>query len=157
MKVKENIFLLGGVVFVLFLSGCGTTITGEAGGTKPQCSDGKDNDQDGFCDYLTQGTRCRDGSTPGDSACTSKTDNTECTIACTSASNCGTDGWTGSPSCGADGNVHRLWISYTCTAPGTCSAKCSSQTTDKVYQQCSKGCLNGQCLTGDGNTTNSSG
>ena len=41
----------------------------------PQCSDGIDNDSDGFCDLPT--SVCTDGSTPGDPQCTDANDNDE--------------------------------------------------------------------------------
>jgi len=45
------------------------------GEAKPQCSDGIDNDGDGFCDLPT--SVCTDGSTPGDPQCTDANDNDE--------------------------------------------------------------------------------
>ncbi len=171
----------GGVIlliFVLFISGAGGTITGEAKGNqlKPECSDQVDNDGDGYCDYLTTRTRCRDGSIPGDADCASSTDNKEAPdcipatevcdgfdnncnsyideglpITCSSSVNCGTSGWTGSTYCGADGNVYRDYISYQCSFPGTCSSACSSQTTTYLQANCgTNGCLNGQCMNSTG-------
>lgn len=42
----------------------------------PQCSDGLDNDADGFCDFGA-GAVCTDGSSPGDADCYSATDDSE--------------------------------------------------------------------------------
>ena len=158
-------------------------ITGEAKNplVKTQCNDGVYNDGYGYCDYLTKSTRCRDGSLPGDADCASKEDNKELpdcepvpercdgfdnncngqadenlSIACSTAGDCGQSGWTGTPYCGGDGNVHREFTSYACSFPGTCSSSCSSQTVDYVYQWCSNWCLSGQCLP-SGNQTNSTG
>jgi hypothetical protein len=53
-------------------------ITGDAKASfKPQCSDGIDNDGNGYCDFLTASTRCPSGVIPGDPGCSSKRDNTE--------------------------------------------------------------------------------
>ncbi len=52
-------------------------VTGDAkGGAKYQCSDGIDNDGDGYCDHSSL-RKCRDGSMVGDVDCDSTTDDTE--------------------------------------------------------------------------------
>lgn len=164
------------VIITLILSSCTTTTTGEAKGgikgkEKTECNDQIDNDKDGYCDFLTKDTRCRDGSIPGDLDCASKEDNKEevdcmpvpercdgydndcdgqadedLPIECNSAIYCGTPEWTDTPYCGDDENVHRNWITHQCNFPGTCSSKCSSIIIDKTYEYCTKGCLNGICL-----------
>ncbi len=48
----------------------------------PQCNDHLDNDGDGYCDFKTSSTRCKDHSKPGDPDCTSKTDNKEAPDVC---------------------------------------------------------------------------
>ena len=58
-------------------------------------------------------------------------------IACSKNSDCGNDGWVlGSASCGADGNVHQLWRTQTCSNPGTASSSCSHTDSDRLYNNC---------------------
>ena len=61
-------------VLELYNSGSGVSVSC---GTTPtyQCSDGIDNDSDGYCD--TASGTCADGSTPGDPGCSSATDDDE--------------------------------------------------------------------------------
>jgi hypothetical protein len=159
------------LVVSVVIAGKGGKGGGGGGKIKAQCNDGLDNDGDGYCDFLTSKTRCRDGSTPGDLDCASKDDNKEeadcipvpercdgfdnnCNlqvdeglpVACASASNCGTTGWVGTEYCGTDDNVHKDWISFQCNFPGSCSSSCSSQTEDYIFEYCSNGCSNGACL-----------
>src|SRR3989344_1515019 len=54
----------------------GGSITGEVA-VRSQCSDRMDNDKDGYCDFGTQGYKCRDGSKRGDRECTGRLDNRE--------------------------------------------------------------------------------
>ena len=122
--MKKTITLVLLIAITLLLAGCGdSNIAGEAGKggggkIKAQCSDGIDNDNDGYCDFLAKNTRCRDGSEPGDVDCGSKEDNKEeadcipvaercdgfdndcdgeidegLPIECSSPSDCGTTGW----------------------------------------------------------------
>lgn len=167
------IVLIGAVFMVMGSLNNSSEVVGQAV-AKPQCNDQRDNDGDGYCDYLTRKTRCVDGSIPGDLDCASSSDNKEspdcepvpercdgydnnCNnqideglpIACSSSTNCGTSGWAGSPYCGGDGNVYRDYINYQCNFPGTCSSSCSSQTTGYTYQTCSNGCTNGMCNAND--------
>jgi len=46
----------------------------------PECSDGIDNDGDGFCDFF--GLPCKDGSTPGDKGCDNQADDDETDYVC---------------------------------------------------------------------------
>ncbi len=108
---KYSLHLVLGVVLLAFFVGGTVALTwtfltinhstayaakggGKPGGGKPkaQCNDQEDNDGDGFCDFLSKKTRCRDGSEPGDPDCISKDDNSE-------APDC-TEGQT--KSCGSD-------------------------------------------------------
>ncbi len=77
-------------------------------------------------------------------------------IACSSASQCGTSGWTGVSYCGTDGNSHREWTTYMCQFPGTCSSTCISTKEDRIYQYCTAGCSNGICIASN-STSNSTG
>ncbi len=79
------------------------------------------------------------------------------TINCKINSDCGANTWTGNNFCGADGNVHKMWVDYTCSLPGTCNSKCSSAETDKVYRVCNSGCLNGECKNSDSCTDTDNG
>ncbi len=164
------IVLIGAVFMVIGSLNESSEVVGQAI-AKPQCNDQRDNDGDGRCDYLTRKTRCVDGSIPGDLDCASSSDNKEspdcnpvpercdgydnnCNnqideglpIACSSSTNCGTSGWAGSTYCGYDNNVYRDYTTYQCNFPGTCSSSCSSQTTAQIYQKCTNGCYNGECL-----------
>ncbi|MBI2631516.1 hypothetical protein HYW75_00755 [Candidatus Pacearchaeota archaeon] len=89
-----------------------------------------------------------------DNNCNNKIDE-NLSIACTAASQCGTSGWSSSPYCGTDGNVHREWTTYMCQFPGTCSSTCASVKEDRIYQSCLNGCSNGACIISN-STTNSS-
>lgn len=180
---RTMLIVIGAAVllfFALLMSGLDGTITGEAKSSsiKAQCADGLDNDGDGYCDYLTRRTSCRDGSIPGDSDCASATDNKEAPdcipaaevcdgydnncnsqadeglyVTCSSASNCGTSSWSSSY-CGSDGDVYRDYTSYQCNFPGTCSSSCASQTNSYLQADCgTRTCFNGQCM----NATNSTG
>lgn len=77
-------------------------------------------------------------------------------VACSTASQCGTSGWSSAPYCGTDGNVHREWTTFMCQFPGTCSSSCVSVKEDRISQTCTAGCSNGDCIISN-STTNSSG
>lgn len=66
------------VLVIVFLLGSffGGGVTGLPSATT-QCSDRIDNDGDGYCDY-DKGVRCSDGSLSGDSGCSNRKDNSEC-------------------------------------------------------------------------------
>ncbi|MCX6798939.1 MAG: hypothetical protein NTW59_02460, partial [Candidatus Diapherotrites archaeon] len=64
--------------------------------------------------------------------------------ACTKNSDCGTDGWTGSPTC-SNGNVYQNYTTYTCNSPGTENAQCTNTTTPQQKETCTNGCTNGTC------------
>ncbi|MFH1408518.1 MAG: hypothetical protein ABIH34_01295 [Nanoarchaeota archaeon] len=174
--------ILGLCVAMILITAC--TITGQAKGGNPpqqaQCWDHLDNDGDGYCDFLSRKTTCDDGSTPGDPDCASKDDNkeaTDCTpvaeycdgfdndcddlvdeglpIDCTTGTDCGNAGWTGNPYCGGDANVHKLWRSFSCNNPGTCTSTCHSSEEDRLFEWCTNGCINGACIP-EGNQSNSS-
>lgn len=76
-------------------------------------------------------------------------------VACSTASQCGTSGWSSTPYCGTDRNVHKEWTTYMCQFPETCSSSCVSVKEDRIYQSCTSGCSNGACIIS--NVTNSSG
>jgi len=63
---------------------------------------------------------------------------------CNTNSDCGTNGYTGSPFCQGN-NVYQNFITYTCQNPGTSNAQCVSNTTAQLKQTCSNGCSNGVC------------
>jgi len=174
--VNSKLFMITAVVLcALFLLACGeNNLAGEAKGGKPtekaECSDGLDNDGDGFCDYNAK--RCKDGSTPGDPDCSSKSDTSEgsaCVptnetcdgkdndcdgipdnglpVACSLSQDCGTDGWTGTPVCINATHVVQEWRVYTCTNGGSCASSCSSSVSSRYKETCSGGttCSDGVC------------
>ena len=67
-------------------------------------------------------------------------------IACSSNSQCGTNGLTGSPFC-QSGNVYQNYITYTCNNLGTASSSCSNSTTAQLQTTCSgsQTCVSGSC------------
>ncbi len=72
--------------------------------------------------------------------------NNKCNFVCTSPSQCGTDGWTGNPTC-SNNDVYQNYITYTCSAQGACG----SSTTNKLKQDCGTGgCVNGACVSPGG-------
>jgi len=95
VKSKIGLVLIVIVILVvMFFVGQRFSITGEVkgvgGGGRPggggdtgdgtakaQCSDGLDNDGDGFCDFQWKRASCSDGTSPGDTDCTSKDDDDE--------------------------------------------------------------------------------
>jgi len=56
-------------------------------------------------------------------------------ITCYSDSNCGTDGWTGSPYC-SGGDAYQDWKEYTCYNPGTIWSKCSVSVDSRLKEAC---------------------
>jgi len=160
-----------GLAVVLMMSGCSLDgITGEAKGglsatnvgqgvglgsggkgggkVKAQCSDGIDNDGDGYCDYLTKKTKCTDGSIPGDVDCASKNGDEgsfDCISACDVNSACGANLYVGGPYCETDGNVYKDFESYTCENAGQCNAVCNKQTNGLLITNCAYGCTSGSC------------
>lgn len=65
--------------------------------------------------------------------------NKECTYSCLYNSECGTDGWTGTPTC-SGGNVYQPYTTYLCS-----NYVCSSTSPLTLKQVCTSGCLNGVC------------
>lgn len=68
-------------------------------------------------------------------------------ITCSTNSQCGTNGYTGSPFC-QSGNVYQNYITHTCNNPGTSSSFCSNSPTAQLKTTCSSGqtCQNGECI-----------
>ena len=65
-------------------------------------------------------------------------------IACTKNSDCGTDGYVGSPFCSGK-NIVQNYLTFTCNNPGTSQASCSNSSTQKTIQTCQDYCLNAVC------------
>lgn len=61
------------------------------------------------------------------------------TVQCTSKSNCGTDGLTGSKYCKGN-DIYQKYKTYSCS-----NYKCSSSDSEQYVQNCPYGCLNGAC------------
>jgi hypothetical protein len=64
---------------------------------------------------------------------------------CSSASDCGTNGWVGNDYC----NGTEIWGTYrtwTCNNPGTASASCSHADAVQMKQECAEACANNTCV-----------
>lgn len=150
--MDKKLWTIVGVVLALFvvlvIIGYDGSVTGEVKSTKTRCNDNIDNDGDGYCDFFTMRTICRDKSIPGDPDCISKEDNneaTECIPRCKSAADCGTPYW-GEFFCGPDGDAWGKYMTPVCNAPGSCQSSCTKQVTEQLYELCyERGCVGGQC------------
>ena len=69
-------------------------------------------------------------------------------VACSTSSQCGTNGFTGSPFC-QGGNVYQSYITYVCHYPGTANSICTNSTTPQLQTTCTSGqtCSSGSCVT----------
>gem|GEM_PF-1543648 len=69
-------------------------------------------------------------------------------IVCGTSSECGTNGFIGSPFCQL-GNVYQNYKTYTCHNPNTANSYCSDSSSSKIKITCSSGqtCANGSCVT----------
>lgn len=69
------------------------------------------------------------------------------TVACSSNSGCGTDGYVDSPFC-QNGNVYQNYTAYTCSNPGAADSSCLSSTTAQLKTSCSADeiCDDGVCV-----------
>ena len=139
--------------------------------TRPQCSDGIDNDNDGATDYpadfscgsatdndeMFPKAQCQDGfdndgdgliDYPQDIGCTSNQDNSEfnASIVCSSNSQCGTNTLVGNPFC-QGGNVYQNFKTFTCNNAGTTNSSCSNSTQSQLQLTCTgnQTCNNGSC------------
>ncbi len=67
-------------------------------------------------------------------------------ITCASNSECGANGFTGSPFC-QNNNVYQNYITYTCSNPGTANSSCSNSTSAQLKSNCTgnQTCSNGSC------------
>ena len=71
-------------------------------------------------------------------------------IACSSNTDCGTNGYVGEPFCNAnDNSVYKNYKIYTCFNPGTVNSSCTSSTSPQLQHACGVGktCTNGSCVT----------
>jgi len=144
------------VLVVVVLNNLEGNFTGLARGGIPgkpnyQCSDGIDNDKDGYCDFLWKNAKCSDGSRPGDPGCISKDDNdesTDCLPVCYTNSDCGINDYIGSSYCDSDGNLYKDYQTFTCENAGKCSSVCNEQISGLLWQNCGNNmtCSNGACI-----------
>ncbi len=86
-------------------------------------------------------TTCSAGQTCSNGTC----DNIN--IACSSNTQCGTNGFVGDPFCQGN-SVYRNYKTYTCNNPGTSSSYCSNATSAQLQTTCSANqtCNNGTCI-----------
>lgn len=131
-------------LFVFALISFGGDFTGNAikrsPAPKPQCNDKIDNDVDSTIDYGGFKTY------PPDTDCSSAQDNTECRIACNTASNCGTNGF-GASYCFND-DKYADYTTYNCNSPGTCGAYCTNNINPTLLEDCQATNPNGYCQGG---------
>lgn len=71
---------------------------------------------------------------------------TNLNIACSSNSECGTNGYTGGPFCQGN-SIYRNYATYTCQNPGTANSHCTNSTSAQLVQNCSANqtCSGGSC------------
>ncbi len=67
---------------------------------------------------------------------------------CSTNSDCGTSGYTGSAYCGNGGDVYQDYITYTCKNAGSSNSYCSNSTTSRMKTNCTANqtCSNGSCV-----------
>ena len=157
------LFLVIGIL-VGYTIATGVTAIGLAKGGKPgkpeepvaQCSDGLDNDGDGYCDFAWKKAECTDGSIVGDAGCATKDDNDE--------TNCGDGVCEGTETCNdcvsdcgscvscGDGSCNGDETCATCEADcGACPPVCGDSICegDETCATCEADC--GSCIyCGDG-------
>ncbi len=83
---------------------------------------------------------CTGNQTCTDGSCTNQN------IACSSTSQCGTNGYVGSPFCQGN-NVYQNYTTHTCNNPGTANSACSNSTAPQLKTNCTgnQTCTNGSC------------
>ncbi len=69
-------------------------------------------------------------------------------IECASESDCGTDGFTGSPFCFAD-DLYDTYKDYSCQNAGRLDSSCMVEDTSVLKEECAFGCRNGECISED--------
>jgi hypothetical protein len=69
-------------------------------------------------------------------------------ITCTTNSQCGTDGFSGSAVCGANGDVYKNYTTYTCNNAGTANSTCTHTNEQRLFADCTgtQTCTNGACV-----------
>jgi hypothetical protein len=83
--------------------------------------------------------QCTTGQTCSNASCQ--------TVTCSTNSQCGTNGLTGSPFC-QSGNVYQNYTTWTCNSPGTSQSTCTSSSVPQLITTCTSGqtCTNGACV-----------
>jgi len=86
---------------------------------------------------------------PADTDCTSSQDDSESPTppACSSNTDCGSNGYTGSNFCQSN-SVYQNYTTYTCNNPGTAQSYCSTNTNPQLQTTCSSNqtCQAGACV-----------
>ena len=112
-----------------------------------ECSDGLDNDADGFVDSNDPG--CHSDGNPGNGLSYEPGDDSESDsgIDCFIDTDCGIDQWVGDVLCdGLSGDdVYQNFKVFTCRNPGTLTSYCTDQVDLILKNQCSDGCEDGVC------------
>ncbi|MEK7080440.1 MAG: hypothetical protein AAB925_01235, partial [Patescibacteria group bacterium] len=69
-------------------------------------------------------------------------------IACSTNTDCGIDGFNGSPVCGQNNDVYKNYTTYTCNNPGTANSSCSHADEQRLFADCTANqtCQNGACV-----------
>ena len=140
--VKNNTIII--MVIIIAVLAVISIVAGKSGvlfAPTTQCNDRVDNDGDRRCDYGTKGARCRDGSTRGDSGCSSSSDNSE--ASCVSGSTtCGVGACQRSSTCVND--------AVSCTPGSPTTEVCGDGIDNNCDGTIDNGCNSDSCADSDG-------
>ncbi len=93
---------------------------------------------------------CNDNNSKTEDKCinpgTAQSSCTHTSIACSSNSDCGCDGFLNMPICKGN-NVYDIYRTFSCSSPGTSQSSCSNSSEERIIQYCrtNQTCTNGKC------------
>ncbi|MBS3079258.1 hypothetical protein J4218_04005 [Candidatus Pacearchaeota archaeon] len=108
-----------------------------------QCSNGIDDDIDGFIDSQDPG--CWNNINDANTYNPLLNNESSAGITCFTNAQCGRDDYVENKYC-QNGSVYQDYKSFTCLNPGLGGSSCSSITSPRLVQGCTKGCSSGTCL-----------